>query len=435
MKHVAVLLCLVPILALPARGADPTAPSISADVQTLVQGNNAFALDLASQLRNEKGNLFYSPYSISTALGMTYAGARGETAEQMARVLHFTLDSRRLHPGFAELIRELNGHGLPREYQLNVAQSLWGDAGLRVRPEFQNLVHTNYGARLRVADFRGQPNVARRQINRWVEQRTNDKIKELLHERDIDELTRMVLVNAIYFKAAWQSPFLANETQKDAVFHAAGKELRTALMRQTGDFRYGEGEGFQVVELRYAGEELSMVVLLPREKYGLGKLEQSLTAAKLTEWLSRMNSRKVTVELPRFKLQARFDLAMELKAMGMPLAFNPDRADFSAMEPPFSNPLGDPFRDTSSGYPYHNTRLFISKVIHQAFVDVNEEGTEAAAATAVVLALPAGPPPETPVVFRADHPFLFLVRDHRTGSILFLGRVADPSATGGTGKE
>jgi serpin B len=413
MKRVAVLFCLLPFLAIPALGAVPADPGVPADVQTLVQGNNAFALDLYAHLRDHEGNLFYSPYSISTALAMTYAGARGETAEQMAQVLHFSLDSGRLHPAVAELIRDLHGHGLPRDYRLDVAQSLWGDARLSVRPEFASLIHTNYGAHLRLMDFQHQPDEVRQRINRWVEERTNDKIKDLLHAGDLDGATRLVLVNAIYFKAAWQKPFAKIATQQDAVFHTGGKDVKAALMHQAGKFNYAEGDGVQALELPYEDGELSMVVLLPRDNDGLGKLEKSLTAAKLDDWLRKRAMREVQVALPRFKLAARFDLGGELQAMGMPLAFSP-AADFSGMST--------------------NERLMISKVIHQAFVEVDEAGTEAAAATAVGmkrLSLPDG----APVVFRADHPFLFLLRDNHTGSILFLGRVTDPSAGTETGKE
>jgi serpin B len=402
MKQIAVLLLgLLPILAIPVNAASP----VPADVQTVVRANNDFAFDLYARLREKEGNLFYSPYSISTALAMAYGGAGGETAEQMARVLHFSLDPQRLHPAMAELIREINGHGLPRDYQLNAAQSLWGDNGLSVRPDFTNLLQANYGARLRPVNFSSNPDEARRQINRWVKERTHDKIKELLHKEDIDPLTRMVLVNAIYFKAAWHKPFRVELTEKDGAFHAAGKKVKAALMHQTEEFKYAEGDGYQAVELPYEGGDLSMVVLLPLEKDGLGKLEQSLTAAKLDACLGKLEVRQAEVTLPRFRVEARFDLAEQLQALGMPLAFSP-AADFSGIS---------------------SEKLRISKVIHQAFVDVNEEGTEAAAATAVILSRPA--PPVSSVTFRADHPFLFLLRDNRTGSVLFLGRVMDPSPT------
>jgi serpin B len=413
MKRLAVLVCLAPILAVPATGTAPPDAGVPDDVRTLVQGNSTFALDLYARLRNKEGNLFFSPYSISTALAMTYAGARGETAEQMAKVLHFSLDPQRLHPAFAELTRELNAGAVPRGYQLSIAQSLWGDNTLSVRPEFDNLLQADYGARLGLVDFRLHPDAARQQINQWVAERTNDKIKELLGKNDIDARTRMMLVNAVYFKAAWLKEFNADLTQKGAVFHTAGKQVKAALMSQTAVYPYAEDEGLQALELPYKGREVSMVVLLPREKDGVGKLEQSLTAGRLDAWLGKLKSRRVAVELPRFKLQVGYGLSKALEAMGMPLAFS-TRADFSGISTAQT--------------------LMISRVIHQTFVDVNEKGTEAAAATAVGLKLPA-PRPEKPVVFRADHPFLFLLRENRIGSILFLGRLADPSAGAETGKE
>jgi serpin B len=400
-----------------ASAADP-----GADLAAVVRGNNEFAIDLYARLRQNEGNLFSSPYSISAALAMTYAGARGETAEQMAKVLHFGLDKPgapatgrlgqdRLHPAFAELTRELNGHGLPRDYQLHVANSLWGEQRIPFLPTYQKLIKANYGSRIRPVDFVGQTEKARGLINRWVEEQTNDKIKDLLQRSDLDRLTRLVLVNAIYFKAAWEKPFEPEMTQKGVPFQvAAGKTVPVALMQQTGKFRYLDGDTFEVLELPYEGNELAMVVFLPRDKNGLAKFEESLTAAKLDGWLGRLEPRQVEVGLPRFKVGSRFELSTLLSEMGMPLAFRQD-ADFAGM--------------TAAA------KLFISKVIHQAFVDVNEEGTEAAAATAVVMR--GAGRPEKGVVFRADHPFLFLLRDTRTGSILFLGRLTNPEA-GGEGK-
>jgi serpin B len=406
------LLIALPVVlaavALPAWTAEAPGPDARGDLQTVVRGNNEFALDLYGRLRGEEGNLFYSPYSISTALAMTYAGARGETAEQMARVLHFSLDQPRLHPAFAELTRTLNGHGLPRDYRLEVANSLWGDRGLRVRAEFQRLIKVDYGARVRTVDFVRDTEGARRQINRWVEERTNDKIKDLLHKDDVDGRTRLVLVNAIYFKGSWETPFRPERTEKDVAFEvAAGKTVPVPMMRHEGEFNYFENDALQMVELPYEGKELSMLVLLPRRKDGLADLEGSLTADRLGGWLRGLASREVNLGLPRFKMSGRFELAKTLIEMGMPLAFS-GAADFSGM----------------SDYE----KLFISKIIHQAFVDVNEEGTEAAAASAVVMAKEAEP--AEPVTFRADHPFLFLLRDTRTGSILFLGRLSNPGGGG-----
>ena len=251
-----------------------------------------------------------------------------------------------------------------------------------------------------------QAEEARRQIDRWVEERTNDRIKDPLHAGDIDPLTRMMLVDAIYFKAAWEHPFQKSATQKDVVFHAPGKEVHVAMMHQTEHCKYAEDPALQVLELPYKGEKLSMLILLPRDPQGLGKVGQSLTRATLDGWLGKLAMRRVQVQLPRFKVDDRFELGQQLAAMGMPLPFSRE-ADFSGIS-------------TSE-------KLSISKVVHQAFVDVNEEGTEAAAATGVGIRTLALPLPEPPVTFRADHPFLFLLRDHQTGSILFLGQVADPA--------
>jgi serpin B len=375
------------------------------DTATLVKGNSAFAFDLYARLRSDEGNFFFSPYSISTALAMTYAGARGETAEQMAKVLHFPSNQNLLHPACAELTRALNGYGLPRDYQLSVANSLWGANDLRFLEDYQQLLKANYGSRIRPVDFRRQPDLARQRINHWVEERTNGKIKDLLKPNDITKLTALVLVNAIYFKAAWEHPFQPSATNKDARFEMAnGKTVPVAMMRQTGDFNYMEDDAVQALELPYEGRELSFIALLPKEKNGLVRLEESLTAAKLDGWLANLKSQQVTVELPKFKIESRFDLADNLSALGMPLAFG-GGANFSGMTT--------------------KEKLYISKVIHQAFVDVNEEGTEAAAATAVVMMRASQP--QKQLTFRADHPFVFLLRDNRTGSILFVGRMANPS--------
>jgi serpin B len=401
MKHLAALTCLTPLLALSVLSAGPSLPTVPADVQTLVQGNNAFALDLQARLRQSEGNLVCSPYSISMALAMTRAGARGQTAAEMDKVLHFTLDPSRLHPTNAELIRANNGYGRPRDYQLSVVQSLWGDDTLTVNADFERLIHTDYGATLRRVRFNQKPDEARQQINHWVQNRTNDKIKDLLHKEDIDRMTRLVLVNAIYFKGAWQLPFHKAATREES-FTSGGRKRKAAMMHQTNSFRYAEGEGFQALELPYEGGDLSMMILLPREKDGLKNLEQALTPAQLSNWLEKLASRRVEVALPRFKVESRFNLTQELEALGMPSAFG-GGADFSGIS-------------TSE-------QLRISKVIHQAMVNVDEEGTEAAAATAVVMTRSG----ESAVAFQADHPFLFLLRDQRTGSILFLGRVTDPS--------
>jgi serpin B len=380
------------------------ASSPKANTAAVIAGNNQFAFDLYAQLRDRPGNLFFSPESISTALAMTYAGARGETAEQMARTLHFTLESEQLNHAFHALVQELNGGQKKRDYELRVANALWGQRGFGFLPSFLQLLQSSYGAGLREVDFSGDTEAARRTINAWVEQETQDKIKDLLKPGVIDSLTRLVLTNAIYFKGDWDRQFKKNLTQKQTFHLSAEQKTEVPMMHQTGMFKYLDAGAFQALELPYKEKELSMVVLLPREADGLTAFEQTLTPSVLDSWLARMRSEEVIVALPKFKSTSEFSLAETLSAMGMPQLFTPGQADLSGMNGK---------RD-----------LFVKAVVHKAFVDVNEEGTEAAAATGVVVAKRAAVPVRTQFV--ADRPFVYLIRDNHSGSILFLGRLADP---------
>jgi serine protease inhibitor len=384
-----------------AGAAPPDVPA--ADKATAVKDNNAFAFDLYGKLHDSDGNLFFSPESISTALAMTYAGARGQTAEEMAATLHFGLDPQRLHPALAVLLHDLHADRETKGYQLHTANALWGQKGTPFLPEFLNLVKDNYGAGLNEVDFRKATEKARQTINAWVEKQTNDKIKDLISEGLLRPDTLLVLTNAIYFKGDWASPFKKERTH-DAPFQVgAGEKVTVPLMEQTAKFGYLDGGTFQALELPYAGGDLSMVVFLPKQADGLAALEPRLTEANVRGWLAKLRPDEVRVALPRFKVEAGFDLARTLEELGMKQAFSAD-ADFSGM---------DGRRD-----------LFISAVLHKAFVDVNEEGTEAAASTAVIMTRAAA---RINPVFRADHPFVFLIRDTRSGSILFLGRVVNPS--------
>ena len=372
---------------------------------TVVKGNNEFALDLYAKLRSEPGNVIYSPYSISTALAMTYGGARGETAAEMARVLHFPAGPDALAPCYRELIQEVNGYGLPREYQLLTANALWGQRG-RFRPDFLELTRANFGAGIRDVNFQFDPERARETINRWIESQTAGKIKDLLHKGDVDRLTELVLTNTIYFKAAWQTPFKPASTDANGVFRiAADQTVQIPLMQQIETLPYADAGTFQALALPYEGGDLQMLVLLPKTGDGLAELEKTLTADKLQECVSKLRSQRIHVTLPKFKITQRVDLADKLSSMGMSSAFT-SAADFSGMNGK---------RD-----------LFISKVIHHAFVAVDEEGTEAAAATAVIMARASAVRPA--LDFKADHPFLFLIRDAKTNSILFLGRLQNPKA-------
>ncbi len=380
-------------------------PLAAADRTTVVEGNNAFAVALYGRLRNQSGNLFFSPESISTALAMAYAGARGGTASQMAKTLHFTLPPEKLQPAMGALLSDLNA--AHDGYQLSVANALWAQQGYTFLDDFLNLLKTNYGAGLNQVNFKGATEAARVTINQWVEQKTQDKIKDLLQPGALRPDTRLVLTNAIYFKGDWETQFDKAQT-KNEDFHLSKAQTTTApLMHREGRFNYFDGGTFQILEVPYKSKELSMIVFLPKDPGGLPALEQSLTNSNMQQWLKQMVSvSKVIVTIPKYKMTQQFSLGSTLSAMGMPEAFGAS-ADFSGMTG---------HRDFA-----------ISEVIHKAYVDVNEEGTEAAAATAVTMrALAMRAPEAQPPIFRADHPFVFMIRDNRSASILFMGRMADP---------
>jgi serpin B len=397
---------------------DNTAEKENMNKRIIVEGNNRFALELFAKLRSTKGNLFFSPYSISTALGMTHAGARNKTESQMTRVLHFPVSANRSTDSaskvllerqqfalaFGNIIKDLNKRGQKGAYTLTVANALWGQKDYGFLEEFLDLVETSYDGQLKEVDFIRAAEAARKTINIWVEKKTNGKIKNLISEGILNSMTRLVLTNAIYFKGNWARQFKENMT-RDAPFTLIdGQKIDVPMMNQKAEFGYMETETFQALELPYVDEELSMVILLPRKHDSLDEFEKTLTLENLTQWLTKIHKREVVVFVPKFKMTNQFSLASVLKSMGMKDAFS-SNADFSGINGK---------RD-----------LFISAVIHKAYVEVNEEGTEAAAATGVVMRLTSVGPAPIPA-FRADHPFLFLIRDNLSGSILFIGRVANP---------
>jgi serpin B len=381
----------------------------SSDVRDVVAGNTGFAVDLYGKLRTGEGNIFFSPYSISTALAMTYGGARGETAKQMAQTLRFSLPTDDLHPAFAAMEADLNSIQMEGPVQLSIANSLWPQSGFAFRPDYLALCQKYYGASIQSVDYRGHAEAACKKINDWVDATTNHKIVESLKSGTVDG-ARLVLVDAVYFWGNWVSPFKTNLTEDEPFHKLPGVTITAPTMRQTHEFGYAEFPDLQVLELPYPGD-VSMVVLLPRTMDGIGKLEAQLTAQNLTSWTTNLASRTVDVHLPKFETTFDILLADTLASMGMPDAFTFGQADFSGM---------DGQRD-----------LFISQVIHKAHVKVDEEGTEADAATVIEVANGAVPMHLSPIpVFRADHPFLFLIRDNRTGSILFLGRIMKPTESG-----
>jgi serpin B len=407
MKCAKLAVILVLVLGQPVWSVETAPMEITDDVKAVAKGGNEFAADLYARLRSDKPtNLFFSPYSVSTALAMTYAGAEDETETQMAKVLHFEIPEARLHLAFDTLRKLLTSTSETPSFQLRAANRLWGQKGFHFLPEFLHLMNADYGADLGLLDFK-QSEACRKTINSWIEEQTNHKIQDLLAPGMIDANTRLVLTNAIYFKARWMHEFSKSATT-DAPFHVSeSKQITLPTMQQSHRFRYCAADDMQLLELPY-GEygSLSMLILLPGKIGGVNDLEKLLTNKNLQKWNSALQSRLVKVHLPRFNMTSEFSLKDVLESMGMSLAFS-DKADFSRMST--------------------EEQLLLSAVIHKAFVDVNEEGTEAAAATGVAMrAMAALPSPEEPVEFRADHPFVFLIRDNRTQSVLFLGRLVNP---------
>lgn len=388
--------------------------------QAIVKGNNEFALELYAKLRTQEGNLFFSPYSISTALAMAYAGARGETESQMAKALHFSMPhqlstdrERSLSDewrsvfcfNWCGIVEDLNVRGAKGGYELSVANALWGQQGYGFLAEFLELIKKDYGGELNEVDFVNASETARQTINSWVEKQTRNKIKDLIQQGMLNSMTRLVLTNAIYFKGNWARQFEKDKTKESPFTLISGKKVNVPMMNQTAEFNYMEADDFQGLELPYVNDELSMIILLPRKVDGLSSLEEKLVLEKFLGWLSELGKRKVIVSMPKFRMTSQFSLADVLRSMGMTDAFS-EKANFSGMNGK---------RD-----------IFISAVVHKAYVDVYEEGTEAAAATGVVMVTSAMPG-QIPV-FRADHPFLFLIRDNKSGSILFIGRAMNPAS-------
>ena len=393
-----------------------TSPAVNeTDLATMVDGNNAFAFNLYQVLRQKESNLFYSPYSISEALAMTYAGARGETEKDMAEALHFILSQDRLHLAFNSLDLQLKQRGEGAKgkddegFRLHVVNAIWGQKDYKFLGEFLDVLAQNYGAGLRILDFVNETEQSRLTINKWVSDQTEERIKDLVPQGAINQLTRLVLTNAIYFNAAWQYPFEESMTKDGPFYLLDGSKVTVPMMKQTEHFGYTEGEGYQAVELPYDGRKLSMVILLPR-KENFEQFEGSLDYQLVDSLIKALEYQRVSLTMPKFEFESEFRLKKTLSDMGMPDAFVWEIADFSGM-------TGD--RD-----------LFIGDVVHKAFVSVDESGTEAAAATAVVMPPTAGPSeePEEAVEVTVDRPFIFLIRDIETGAIVFVGRIADPSA-------
>ena len=372
-------------------------------IQDVVNANNQFAFDLYSELdKDEDGNMFYSPYSISAALAMTYEGAEGKTADEMKSVFHFPEEDI-LRPNFAAIYNDINKEN--KEYKLKTGNALWVQKDYPFLEEYISRVENYYGGKAAMLDFVEETEKSRQTINSFIEEQTKDKIKDLIPKGCLGEMTRLVLTNAIYFKGIWEWEFDKSDTREEDFKITSTDIVKTPIMSMNPEdakFNYAQTEDLQILELPYKGDKISMLILLPTEN--LDSIESSLTVEKLNGYKSQMKETKLSsISLPKFEFDSKYFMKNTLISLGMPTAFSDD-ADFSGMT--------------------GKKDLYISKVIHQAYVAVDEEGTEAAAATAVIMfesfAMPMN-------IFRADHPFVFIIQEKDTGNILFLGRVVDPT--------
>lgn len=395
----------------PPHTENPPTDSLS----RVVDANNRFAIDLYRHLQSDpeysSGNIFFSPFSISTALAITHEGARGLTADQIRPVFYFPDNQSILRYGYADLIARINSES--NAYTLRTANALWAEQTHPFLPEYIETAERNYDATTTNLDFVHHPEESRITINRWVEDQTEDRIQDLIPPGEIDPNTALVITNAIYFKGTWVKQFEKEKTIDASFLTGSGTTVQVPMMQRTDEealFGYTETDTIQALEMPYEsgeGSELSMLVLLPKDG-NLATVEKSFDAGILQNIRKSLSDVRVKVFFPRFTMETKYFLPRTLSGMGMPTAFTAG-ADFSGM---------DGGRD-----------LFITNVIHQAFVEVNEEGTEAAAATAVIMGKGASPDTYKIPVFRADHPFIFLIQDNETGNILFMGRVNNPVAT------
>lgn len=386
-------------------------------IQEVVNANNQFAFDLYSELaKTEKDNIFYSPYSISAALAMTYEGAKGKTAEEIKEVFHFP-ETSVLRPNYAAIYNKINEDN--KEYQLSTGNALWVQQDYLLLNDYSEAVERYYGGKASNVDFIKETEKSRQTINSFIEEQTNNKVKELIPAGQVDHLTRLVITNAIYFKGTWEWEFDKSDTRDKDFYITPENVVKTPMMHMDSDkatFNYADLEKLQILELPYKGDKISMLILLPKqgEAYDYEKGEEitynynlediELSSEKLNEYKSEMQETKLSaIYLPKFKFDTKYFMVSTLSEMGMPTAFSM-QADLSGID--------------------GSQNLYIQNVIHQAFVQVDEKGTEAAAVTSIMIGIKSAMPSN---VFRADHPFIFIIQEKETGNILFMGRMTDPT--------
>ena len=375
----------------------------------LISANNQFALEFYSRIKDQEAgkNSFFSPYSISTAMGMTYEGARHETAREIQSVFHFSEENSVRRASVAAVYNQLNKN--QGDYTLSTANALWIQKDYPLLSEVTEVVSQYYGGHLSNLDFINKTEQSRNTINEWIKDQTQEKIVDAIQHGVLGPLTRIVLTNAIYFKGSWEIAFAEGDTKEEAFRVSAGQTVQAPMMSIAGkEFGYTETQDVQILEMPYKGDNISMLVLLPKND-DMESLERGLDINKLSEWSRQLKKQEMDVYIPKFSFKSGYDLKELLKEMGMPLAFTPPEKDSGA---------------DFSGF-VDKKELYISTVKHLAVIDVNEEGTEAAAATVVVMKA-TSVRRDAPPVFRADHPFIFLIREKQTGHILFMGKVINP---------
>ena len=375
------------------------------DPKTIAENNNIFMMKAYKLLTDKDDNIFISPYSITSALAMTYAGAANKTAAEMGTALEFSGNNINFHENFGKVTTGINEVQKKGEIQLSIANSLWLADGFKFSDEFLRINKTFYKAELTNLNF-AESQKSRKTINDWVAEKTKDKIKDLIPEGILDALTKLVLTNAVYFKAEWAEQFKKNNTEESEFITYGNGSVNVDMMHLKHRYNYMENSELQFIEMPYKGGDASMFVLLPKNKDGLKAIEKKLTYQNLADYTSQMQKKEVDVFFPKYKMSLSYELRELMGKLGMKEAFN-KKADFSKMN--------------------GKTDLYISAIIHKTFIAVDEEGTEAAAATAVVMRMKSMPPQNDFAVFKADHPFFYFIKEKSTGTILFAGRVTDPS--------
>ncbi len=390
-------------------GSTSESKYIGAD--NIIEANNQFALNYYFKLssKDKDKNIFFSPFSISSAMAMAYEGAKGQTAEEIRKVFYFPNDDELRRTEYKDLFDNLNKKD--KKYQMSVANALWAQKDYKFLDDYLDRVEKYYGGKASNLDFVKDTEKSRKTINSWVENKTNEKIKDIIPPGLISDLTRLVITNAIYFKGDWAKQFDEKVTRDEDFRVNKNNTKKVSMMRElSGEFNYTENEILQILEMDYLGKDLSMLVLLPKND-DLENLENLINNEKILEWKKGLENQKVRVYIPKFKFETKYFMADDLKEMGMLLPFNKQRpgADFSGMD--------------------GTDKLVIEQVIHQAFVEINEGGTEAMATAVIMSEQLAGPGdihPEAPI-FRADHPFIFLIQEKVSGNVLFIGKMVDPS--------